>query len=214
MISLKRPKVSLSSALRVLSTSTWFTSAGWALSWPAKTSPVLPSMEMKSSPALRVMLPTLTVRLATSMFRVEAPQTQGLPMPRATTAAWEVMPPRAVRMPLAATMPARSSGEVSMRTRTTGPLAGHLLGLLGGEGDAARGGAGTGGEALGHQLAVLLEGGLLLGVEDGGQELDEVVGVRCASGRSCSSIMPSLTMSMAMRMPARAVRLPLRVWSM
>ena len=28
-----------------------------------------------------------------------APETQGLPMPRATTAAWEVMPPRAVRMP-------------------------------------------------------------------------------------------------------------------
>ena len=29
-----------------------------------------------------------------------------------------------------------------------------------------------------------------------------------------SSIIFSLTMSMAMRMPARAVRLPLRVWSM
>ena len=29
------------------------------------------------------------------------PQTQGLPQPRATTAAWLVMPPRAVRMPSA-----------------------------------------------------------------------------------------------------------------
>ena len=38
-------------------------------------------------------------------------------MPRATTAAWEVMPPRAVRMPAASSMPFRSSGEVSMRTR-------------------------------------------------------------------------------------------------
>ena len=32
-------------------------------------------------------------------------ETQGRPMPRATTAAWLVMPPRAVRMPLAACMP-------------------------------------------------------------------------------------------------------------
>ena len=41
-------------------------------------------------------------------------------MPRATTAAWEVMPPRVVRMPSAACMPWMSSGEVSTRTRMTG----------------------------------------------------------------------------------------------
>ena len=40
-------------------------------------------------------------------------------MPRATTAAWEVMPPRAVRMPSAASIPWMSSGEVSIRTRIT-----------------------------------------------------------------------------------------------
>ena len=39
-----------------------------------------------------------------------APQTAVLPMPRATTAACEVLPPRLVRMPAEATMPARSSG--------------------------------------------------------------------------------------------------------
>ena len=45
-------------------------------------------------------------------------------MPRATTAAWLVMPPRVVRMPLAACMPWMSSGLVSMRTRmTVSPLA-------------------------------------------------------------------------------------------
>src|SRR5271155_2145977 len=43
-----------------------------------------------------------------------------LPIPRATTAAWLVMPPRAVRMPRAAFMPWMSSGDVSMRTRMTG----------------------------------------------------------------------------------------------
>ena len=40
-------------------------------------------------------------------------------MPRATTAAWLVMPPRAVRMPSAACMPWMSSGLVSTRTRIT-----------------------------------------------------------------------------------------------
>ncbi len=45
-------------------------------------------------------------------------------MPRATTAAWLVMPPRVVRMPLAACMPWISSGLVSTRTRITAvPLA-------------------------------------------------------------------------------------------
>ena len=53
-----------------------------------------------------------------------APATQGRPMPRATTAAWLVMPPRVVRMPRAACMPWMSSGLVSMRTRmTASPLA-------------------------------------------------------------------------------------------
>ena len=41
-------------------------------------------------------------------------------MPRATTAACDVTPPRVVRIPAAACMPAMSSGEVSSRTRTTG----------------------------------------------------------------------------------------------
>ena len=40
-------------------------------------------------------------------------------MPRATTAAWLVLPPRLVRIPWAAIMPARSSGVVSRRTSTT-----------------------------------------------------------------------------------------------
>ena len=51
-------------------------------------------------------------------------------MPRATTAACEVMPPRAVRMPAAAFMPWMSSGEVSVRTRITlSPRLRPLLGL-------------------------------------------------------------------------------------
>ena len=44
---------------------------------------------------------------------------QTLPICRATRAACDVMPPRAVRMPSAAFMPLMSSGLVSSRTRST-----------------------------------------------------------------------------------------------
>ncbi len=47
------------------------------------------------------------------------PDTQQVPIPRATTAAWEVIPPRTVRIPSEAFIPSMSSGEVSRRTRTT-----------------------------------------------------------------------------------------------
>ena len=56
------------------------------------------------------------------MSRAEQPATQGLPICRATRAACEVAPPRAVRMPSAEAMPSMSSGEVSTRTSSTGPL--------------------------------------------------------------------------------------------
>jgi hypothetical protein len=53
-------------------------------------------------------------------------------MPRATTAAWLVMPPRAVRMPLRGVHAVMSSGLVSMRTRMTfSPLLGAPFGLVG-----------------------------------------------------------------------------------
>ncbi len=54
------------------------------------------------------------------MWMSVQPTTQGLPMPRATTAAWEVWPPRAVSTPTDTVMPWMSSGEVSRRTRIVG----------------------------------------------------------------------------------------------
>ena len=54
------------------------------------------------------------------------PETQGVPIPRATTAAWEVIPPRAVITPWEACIPPISSGEVSLRIRITfSPLPAH-----------------------------------------------------------------------------------------
>ena len=72
-----------------------------------------------TSPALKVRPRAVKVPAFSSIDSSLMPQTQGRPMPRATTAAWLVMPPRAVTMPRAACMPWMSSGEVSSRTRMT-----------------------------------------------------------------------------------------------
>ena len=85
---------------------------------PSITAPVVPLMVIRS-PALKVLPPMVITPLALSTKRSPQPATQGLPMPRATTAAWLVMPPRLVRMPWATFMPAMSSGLVSRRTSTT-----------------------------------------------------------------------------------------------
>ena len=50
---------------------------------------------------------------------LSVPQTAVFPIPLATTAACEVLPPRLVKIPCAATMPPKSSGLVSRRTRIT-----------------------------------------------------------------------------------------------
>ncbi|MNS58099.1 hypothetical protein D3C72_910060 [compost metagenome] len=90
---------------------------------PWMTSPVPPLM-LRMSPSLSTRPATRSslARRSTSMSSV--PATQGLPMPRATTAAWLVMPPRLVSTPWAWIMPWMSSGLVSTRTRITfSPLA-------------------------------------------------------------------------------------------
>ena len=62
----------------------------------------------------------MTALRALSLITIcSQPDTQGLPMPRATTAACEVLPPRLVRMPCAWKKPWMSSGLVSSRTRMT-----------------------------------------------------------------------------------------------
>ena len=105
------------SALRVPFT-TCSTSDGLVGSSCRMTSPVEPSIEM-ASPSSSVRPATLSVLPFASMCREPAPTTDGLPIWRPTTAACEVMPPVAVRMPWATLIPWISSGTVSMRTSTT-----------------------------------------------------------------------------------------------
>ncbi len=76
-------------------------------------------MEIMSPSRMTTSVPaTAASFFSASMRSASAPHTQGAPMPRAMTAACDVLPPCEVRMPSAAIMPARSSGLVSQRTST------------------------------------------------------------------------------------------------
>src|SRR2546425_11742021 len=84
-------------------------------------------METTSPSSTTVPPGTVIRRRLVSTSSDSTPHTHVLPMPRATTAACEVLPPREVRMPAAAIMPLRSSGFVSRRTRITdSPERDHL----------------------------------------------------------------------------------------
>ena len=113
-------------------------------------------------------------RAASSICRSEHPATHGLPMPRATTAAWEVMPPCTVRIPSAAIIPWMSSGVVSKRTSSTGPDSCALDCTVGVEHDAAAGGAGRGIQALPGRLDRCVR------IDHRMQELVELRRVECA----------------------------------
>ena len=71
---------------------------------PRITRPVLPSRVIQS-PSCTVTSPTVKRRRPSSITSSPAPATQHLPIPRATTAACDVIPPRPVRIPCAATIP-------------------------------------------------------------------------------------------------------------
>ncbi len=86
--------------------------------WPNFTSPVSPSNETYS-PSFTVLPLTRNEREPSEISSAPAPTTEGLPIWRPTTAACDVMPPVAVRMPCATNMPWMSSGTVSLRTSST-----------------------------------------------------------------------------------------------
>ena len=129
-------------------------------------------------------------------------------MPRVTTAAWLVMPPVAVRMPSAASMPWMSSGFVSLRTRIVGFFS------------AFRRNASS---AWKTAMPLAAPG-------EAGSPFASTAFVAFGSMRWCSSwsrspggtrstasfrsISPSFAISTAMRTAAGPVRLPVRVCSM
>ena len=138
---------------------------------------------------------------------------QVLPIPRATTAACEVAPPRVVRMPAAACMPAMSSGEVSSRTSTTGsPLA--AMATAPGAVSAIRPHAAPG--PAGRPLPSCrpsFTAAVFSFVSKTGASSCTICSGSTRATASSSSIRPSSTMSVAMRTAANPVRFPLRVCS-
>ena len=128
-------------------------------------------------------------------------------MPRATTAACEVMPPRVVRMPSATCMPWMSSGLVSTRTRITlrpAALATSAASELKTISPLA-----APGEA-GRPTAMILRSafGSIVGWSSWSSAAGSMRMIACSR-----VIRPSLAMSTAIRREAFAVRLPVRVCS-
>ena len=169
--------------------------------WPVEPSSVITSRSVSST------LPSVARLRSRSIDSAEQPATQHLPMPRATTAACEVMPPSAVRMPCAACMPWMSSGEVSRRTSTTCSPASAAASAssavnttrpTAAPGDAGRPCAIGGGAALASSV------GWRSWSSDSGFTRSSAV---------LRSIRPSRAMSTAIFTAAAAVRLPLRVCS-
>ena len=86
--------------------------------WPKITSPLAPFREMISPSLITRLLIFISFLVKLTMI-CSQPAIQGLPRPRAITAAWLVMPPRAVKIPSAAIIPCTSLGLVSGRTKIT-----------------------------------------------------------------------------------------------
>ena len=97
--------------------------------FPRITSPVVPFSEMKS-PSRTTLPPTMNRFVVSSTSIASHPATHVFPIWRATTAAWDVIPPFAVRIPRATSIPWMSSGLVSLRTRITSfPSVAHSTAL-------------------------------------------------------------------------------------
>ena len=65
------------------------------------------------------MSPAVNIYFFSSIDKLLVPQTQGFPIPLATTAACEVIPPLIVKIPEETCIPLISSGLVSWRTKIT-----------------------------------------------------------------------------------------------
>ena len=175
----------------------------------AYTLPVEPSMLIQS-PSWKTTSPMVAVLASSSTRSAPQPATQQVPMPRATTAAWEVMPPRAVRMPCACAMPSISSGEVSRRTRTTFlPVLAAAVASSAVKYTMPQAAPGEAARPMAISFAFFSATASNCGCSRESSCFGSTL-------RMASSvvIMPSLTRSTAIFSAAAAVRLPLRVWSM
>ncbi len=140
---------------------------------------------------------------------------QTLPICRATSAAWLVMPPNAVMKPSDAFMPRMSSGLVSWRhrIRLVSPLAASASASSAKNTTLPVAAPGPAGRPLASSRPSAIAAFFAAGRNTGRRSWFSASG---STRRSASSfeISFSSTISTAMRTPAKPVRLPLRHWSM
>ena len=180
---------------------------------PTNTSPVAPSMLM-TSPSEITFPRAVAVPVRASKCSSSHPTTHGLPMPRVTTAAWLVMPPRLVRTASERMMPWTSSGLVSWRTSTTRSPASARSTARSGSittmPEAAPGDAPTPwASSLPSSTAWAFASGTKRGISTC---VTSSAAIRPSASLSLRT--PSWTRSTAMRTAAGAVRLAVRVWRM
>ena len=113
-----------------------------------------------------------------SMSSTPQPTMQTLPICRATSAAWLVMPPWAVRMPCAASMPRMSSGLVKSRTSSTcSPRSAQATASAAEKTTRPVAAPGPAGRPQASALPALLGGRSSCAAKDRPQELVQLVGL-------------------------------------
>ena len=148
--------------------------------------------------------------LASSIAMSPQPDTQHVPIPRATTAAWDVIPPRTVRIPCADFIPVISSGDVSRRTRTTfSPLAAHSTASSAVNTILPQAAPGDAPSALASGVAAFSAAASNCGWSRESRLRGSIIATA-----SSSVLIPSSTRSQAIFRAAFAVLLPLRVCNM
>ena len=171
------------------------------------TQPRVPSIAIRS-PSCTTVPSTLIVRASRSIASASAPTTAGRPIPRATSAACEALPPSEVRIPRAAWKPATSSASVNGRTRITSRPAAAASTASAAVNTTSPFAAP--GDALTPSREHLEVGapGRTSGAAARRAPPASIVSIACAGVSSSSS-----TASQANRTAACAGRLALRVWS-
>ena len=203
----RTPRRRISSAHSSTRSKFGFTSASTSGTSSSVTQPLVPSIAIRS-PSCTCVPSTVMSFCSRLMASAEAPTTAGRPMPRATSAACDALPPSEVRMPLAAWKPATSSASVKGRTRitsrpsspaATASAAVNTTSPLAAPGEALTPLARISKSALGSKV----------GCRSASSDDGSIVAIA-----SSFESRPSSTASHANRTAACAGRLALRVWSM
>ena len=177
----------------------------WVSICPSYTKPVPPSIEIWSPSTY--FLP-LIITWSSLTLKSLLPTIQALPIPLATTAACEVIPPRAVKIPSDRFIPSISSGDVSILTKIVGrPLSAYSTAFLALKTIKPEAAPGLAGKPVAIGSISCKASNLNCGCNS-----PSIISRSKLSMASFLLIIPSLTKSLAILTAAWAVLLPALVW--